>query len=256
MTRFNITNLLFAAALIYLLVHAFVNGFEPLVFVFFAIAYLLILTAGVIFTQLNFFIDHELAGDARYNEISLTFDDGPHADWTPMVLEKLAHYKVKACFFVIGEKASQQQTLITKIHEQGHLIGNHSYYHHTRFPLAKLDEMILEINKTNKLIYKFINKYPVYFRPPFGVTNPRLAKAVSQTKMLPVAWSLRTYDTSRTVGKVIRKLQKKLNGGDIILLHDQHEGIIEIIDFLIPYAQEKGFKFVPLDELLNQQAYE
>jgi peptidoglycan/xylan/chitin deacetylase (PgdA/CDA1 family) len=74
--------------------------------------------------------------------------------------------------------------------------------------------------------------------------------------MIPVAWSLRTYDTKNPKEKVIRKIRKKLNGGDIILLHDNNKDIPEILDFLIPYAQEIGFKFVSLDKLIEQKAYE
>jgi peptidoglycan/xylan/chitin deacetylase (PgdA/CDA1 family) len=220
------------------------------------ISYLLIVGAGIIFTQLNFFVEQELAGDARYNEIALSFDDGPNEEYTPQVLAKLDEYGVIASFFLIGEQVKAHPELVKKIHDQGHIIGNHSYAHHNNFAISSLKSMTDEIALCQQEIAQKIGQKPQYFRPPFGVTNPRIAKAIKQSGLTPVAWNLRTYDDSKSTQRVIKKLKKNLSGGDIILLHDKHEGIVEILDFLIPYALESGLKIVPMDKLLNLKAYE
>jgi len=255
MTRFQIANVLYIAGLAYIVImENYINvGFQ--VYLLFGISYILMLFFGVVFTQLNLFIDHELAGDARYNEIALSFDDGPNPEFTDKVLEKLSEYGVKATFFLIAQSAENHPDLVEKIDQKGHLIGNHSYYHSKKFDFVKTEEIVEEIEKANTVLQNIIGKKPLYFRPPFGITHPRIARAVRQAKMKPIAWSLRTYDTKRSTEKVIKLLRKKLNGGDIILLHDNHKGILEILDFLIPFAQESGFTFVNIDQLLNIKAY-
>lgn len=256
MTRFQIANMLYIAGLAYIIImENYINvGFQ--VYLLFGLSYILMIFFGVVFTQLNLFIDHELAGDARYNEIALSFDDGPNPEFTEKVLDKLSEYGVKATFFIIGQNAENQPDIVKKIDLKGHLIGNHSYYHSKKFDFVTTKEIVNEIEKTNSVLQNIIGKKTLYFRPPFGITHPRIARAVSQTKMKPIAWSLRTYDTKRSTEKVIKLLRRKLNGGDIILLHDNHKGILEILDFLIPFAQESGFTFVNIDQLLNQKAYD
>ncbi len=256
MTRFQIANVLYIAGLAYIVIMNNYFDVSMQVYLLFGISYLLMIFFGVVFTQLNLFVNHELAGDARYNEIALSFDDGPNPEFTKKVLEKLSEYGVKATFFLIAQNAEKYPELVEKIEEKGHLIGNHSYYHNKKFDFSKTKEIAQEIEKANEVLKKIIGKQPLFFRPPFGITHPRIARAIRQTKMKPIAWSLRTYDTSRSTHKVINLLKRKLNGGDIILLHDNHEGILEILDFLIPFAQETGFKFVNIDQLLNIKAYE
>ncbi len=256
MSKHQITNILFIAGIFYIFYADFTEGIDSLVYIFYGIIYLLILFFGVVFTQFNFFVDHELAGDARFNEISLSFDDGPNEEYTEKILAKLDEYGIKASFFVIGANAEKNKDLVKKIYEQGHIIGNHSYTHRKSIESRKVKTIIAEIDRTNTVIKDIIGKKPLYFRPPFGLTTPRVAKAIEQTNMVPVAWSLRTYDTKITTEKVIKKIRKRLNGGDIVLLHDNHEGILEILDFLIPYAHETGFKFVSMDQLLDKKAYE
>jgi peptidoglycan/xylan/chitin deacetylase (PgdA/CDA1 family) len=255
MTRFQIANALYIAGLAYIVImENYINvGFQ--VYLLFGISYILMLFFGVVFTQLNLFVDHELAGDARYNEIALSFDDGPNPESTEKVLSKLSRYGVKATFFIIGKNAEKHPELVEKIVEAGHIVGNHSYHHSKKFDFIKTKEIVAEIEKANTVIQNIIGKKPLYFRPPFGITHPRIARAIRQTKMKPVAWSLRTYDTTRSKEKVIKLLKKKLNGGDIILLHDNHKEVLDILDFVIPFAEESGFKFVNIDQLLNIKAY-
>ncbi len=257
MNRFQILNVLYIAALAFIAItERYSTGIEYKVLFLLFLSYVFILFLGVVFTQLNLFVEHELAGNARYNEIALSFDDGPNAEFTPQVLDKLSQYNVKAGFFLIGQKVDKYPELVKRIDKEGHLIGNHSYYHHIKFDFMGSREARQEIELTNESINKIIGKTPRFFRPPFGITQPRIARAIHQSNMIPVAWSLRTYDTKKSKYRVIKKLRRKLNGGDIILLHDKHPEIIEILEFLIPYAENNGFKFVRIDELINQKPYE
>jgi len=255
MSRFAILNSLYIAGFALIGMMVLFGYTSALSLVFLAITYLFILTAGVFRVGFELFIEIENAGDARYNEIAISFDDGPHPEITPKVLNKLDTFGVKAAFFCIGKNAEEHQEIIEEIHNRGHLIGNHSYHHTNNFPVFSTQDIQEDLARSNKIVADIIGFKPRFFRPPFGVTNPRIAKAVRNLKMTVVGWNLRTFDTSRSTEKVIRKIRKKLSGGDLILLHDNHEGVIEILDFLIPYAEENGLKFVRPDELIKKEAY-
>ena len=221
-----------------------------------ATSYSVLLFLGVTLTQFNFFVNHHCSGKGKNNEIALSFDDGPNAEFTEKVLAKLSKFGIKASFFLIGKNIENHRELMQRIFDEGHIIGNHSYYHRKRFYVSKSRVLEEEIHKASDYIKSLIGKKPLFFRPPFGLTNPKVARAIKRTKVLPIAWSLRTYDTTISKERVIKKIRRDLKGGDIILLHDNHESVLDILDFLIPFAQQNGLKFVPLDALLNRNAYE
>ncbi len=116
--------------------------------------------------------------------------------------------------------------------------------------------MIIEIEKTNDLIEKTIGKKPTLFRPPFGVTNPLLAKAIKTTGVISLGWSLRSWDTNGKIDKVVSRLKRKVQAGDIILFHDNRENTPEILSRFLPYLIDNGYQVVPLDKLLKVKAYE
>ncbi|EKD82177.1 MAG: chitin deacetylase, partial [uncultured bacterium] len=107
----------------------------------------------------------KLLADTR--KIVLTFDDGPHPRTTPKVLEILRQRNIKAIFFVLGLQAAKYPALVKQIHDEGHLIGNHSYSHKN---LAQLSEEGLrgELNRTSRLIESITGSKPAYLRPPYG----------------------------------------------------------------------------------------
>ncbi|HSG67110.1 MAG TPA: polysaccharide deacetylase family protein, partial [Bacteroidales bacterium] len=94
------------------------------------------------------------------------------------------------------------------------------------------------------------------FRPPFGVTNPNIARAVNSLNYTVIGWNIRSLDTVRknTAGTV-KIVKRKLRPGSIILLHDNHERIIPTLTGVIEAALEKGYTFVRPDEMLNLKAY-
>jgi peptidoglycan/xylan/chitin deacetylase (PgdA/CDA1 family) len=255
MSRFGILNTLYIAgfALIGQMVLSGYTTYFALIFL--VLSYLLILIFGVFRVGFEFFMEIENAGDSRYNEIAISFDDGPHPEITQKVLEKLNRFGVKAAFFCIGKNAEAQREIVKEIHDSGHIIGNHSYQHTNNFPIFSSSKIKNDLEKCSKIITDLTGIKPRFFRPPFGITNPRIAKAVKTLDLTVVGWSLRTFDTSKSPSKVIHKIKKNLTGGDLILLHDNHEGIIEILDFLIPFAEENGLKFVRPDELIKKEAY-
>lgn len=194
--------------------------------------------------------------DTRDKKIAITFDDGPDSEITPKVLEILDEFAVKATFFCIGNQIEKNKELLKLVNSKGHFIGNHSYSHEFWFDLYPANKMQEDIEKTNGLIFETIGKKTKLFRPPYGVTNPSLKKAIKDLGFNTIGWSIRSLDTVSKTEKTIKRIKKKLSLGDIILFHDNREQIVPILKEFLTYAKTEGYKIVPLDELLNIQAYE
>ncbi|MBS1687919.1 MAG: polysaccharide deacetylase family protein [Bacteroidetes bacterium] len=216
--------------------------------------YVSLLALGAIYIRWNFFLKSFNKG-ANQKCIALTFDDGPGQE-TAAILNILKAQNVPAAFFCIGKNASTNVDLLKRIDAEGHLAGNHSYNHGFNFDWQSANAMAAEMRKTNEAIAIAIGKTPKLFRPPYGVTNPNLAKAVGLTYMRSIGWSLRSFDTKVKDPQVLlNRVLSKLQGGDIILLHDTKAITREILTDLIINARKKGFTFVRIDKMLSIDAY-
>src|SRR5580700_8778568 len=102
--------------------------------------------------------------------VALTFDDGPHPELTPRLLDILAQEKICATFFVIGECAARSPEIVARAYGAGHEIGNHSWSHPflTHIPLARAGE---EISRTDALLHSITGEFPNAIRPPYGAMN-------------------------------------------------------------------------------------
>lgn len=214
-----------------------------------------LLILGAIYIRWNFYLKSFAKGVDNYNQLALTFDDGPNTE-TAAILDILKKHNIPAAFFAIGKNASTQPELVKRWHEEGHITGNHTFYHGIHFDWKSAKKMEEEICQTNKTIESIIGKQPRFFRPPYGVTNPNLAKAIRLTNMYSIAWNIRSFDTSaNSAEQLLHRILKKLQSGDIILLHDSVPHTREILTELIIQSQQKGFTFVRLDKMLALDAY-
>ncbi|MET3731410.1 polysaccharide deacetylase family protein [Moheibacter stercoris] len=224
---------------------------------------LLLFLVFLIFTALassqirwNLFVSSIHSGNKVGNQIALTFDDGPHPVYTPLVLDILKQHQAKASFFLIGKNAEKYPYLVERIFEEGHTIGNHSYSHSNTIGFSSKNQWIQEIQSTNLVIQKIIGKTPKLFRPPFGITTPHLGLALKQTKMTSIGWNHRTFDTAqKNVDAIVRKLEQNVQAGSIILLHDSHERIQPLLEQLLTKLANKNLSFVSLNELLDEKSY-
>lgn len=216
--------------------------------------YMALLYMGVTQIQWNYYIRSYNKGHNRHF-IALTFDDGPNTE-TLAILDVLKQEQVHAAFFCIGRNIEQNQALVLRMHDEGHVVGNHSYYHSTGFDWMNSKRMLAEIEKANSIIRKVTGRQPNMFRPPYGITNPNLYRAVKSSGMTSIGWSLRSFDTLAKDGEQLKnRIINKLTGGDIILLHDSVPLTREILTDLIRQARKKGYTFVRIDQLLDVQAY-
>jgi len=188
--------------------------------------------------------------------IAVTFDDGP-SELTSQILDILREYDVKAAFFCVGKNIEKYPAVFSRIDQEGHVFANHSYYHQSSFDLKTSSRMQEELDMTHEIAEKLTGKSMKLFRPPFGVTNPPLRKAVDAMNYSAVGWTLRSYDTSmKDIGKIIKRLKRKLKPGDIVLFHDDRQHTPHILREFLEYAKNNKFEIKRLDILLNIQAYE
>ncbi len=209
--------------------------------------FLVFLTIGITTMKFNYFMTAVNASGK--NKICLTFDDGPHEN-TIQILDVLKKHDVKAAFFVIGKNCRQQAEVLIRLRDEGHLIGNHSFSHTTNLGWASTGRIVEEINKTNQLIFELTAQKTTWYRPPFGVTNPNIARAIQTTGMKCAGWSIRSFDTViHDSEKLLERTKSRLNtNGHILLMHDTCEHSAKLLEAIILDCKKKGIKFVNLND--------
>ncbi len=170
--------------------------------------------------QWSFFLPVICKGKQGASGIALTFDDGPFPASTPLLLELLAQYKLPATFFVVGKNAAANPELIDAILAHGHTIGNHSYRHDNLLSLRSYRTIELDIQKTQDILGR-AGIRPLVFRPPIGITSPRLQPVLEHLELQTITFSCRAFDRgNRDVRDLASRVLKQLKHGDILLLHD------------------------------------
>ena len=179
--------------------------------------------------------------------IALTFDDGPNARYTPMLLDGLKKRNIRASFFLIGENIEGNEDILLQMRKDGHLIGNHTW-DHVQLDKIPAEKARLEIEKTNNRIYEASGIYPSYVRPPFGAWIKDMELSVT---MLPVFWDVDTLDwQSKNIDSILSIAQKQVHDGSIILMHDGYQTSVDAALKIADLFTEKGYVFVTADQLL------
>ena len=219
--------------------------------------YLALIIYGSSVIQANFFAPAYCAANSAEKIIALSFDDGPHKEYTPKVLSLLAQHHATATFFVIGKNIQGNESLLKQIITEGHSIGNHSYTHGFFIDFKNVQGFKDELNQTAELVFSIIGKRMKLFRPPYGVTTPNLAKAAKLLDYSIIGWNIRSLDTTNdTVEIITQRVQTQIKSGAIILFHDTSAKTIEALKQTLNFAQENGYKIVSVEQLLKIKAYE
>ncbi len=185
-------------------------------------------------------------------EVAITFDDGVDPHITPRILDMLDNYGAKATFFIIGEKAKSYPEVVRDIARRGHSIGNHSYYHRAGFPMQSSDKIYSEIARCNEVLGQILGIKPTLFRPPFGVTNPMISKAVKRSGLTSIGWSIRSLDTlGHPIEKVTKRVVSRISKGKVILLHDNRDKADILLENILQQIAQKGLNCVTINELFK-----
>lgn len=184
--------------------------------------------------------------------VALTFDDGPDPHISPVILDILRKKNVTSTFFIMGKHIPNHEAIVKRMSDEGHILGNHSYAHTNFWDFWPAKRIYRDIIQTETLIQTITGSKPMFFRPPYGVINPMVSRAIRKTSYKVIAWSNWSKDTLiREPEILLKRVIRKLTPGDIILMHDNQKITAGILERLIDEIHAKGFRIIPLDQLIN-----
>lgn len=178
--------------------------------------------------------------------VFLTFDDGPHQIFTPHILDILDEHHAKATFFLLGEKLKPNREIILRMKNANHTIGIHGF-NHISLLIKSRTEIRQQIESAKSELESILGEPVRFFRPPFGKFNRAVLKTCQQLSLRPVLWSLMTYDFYDQLSNsdLLNTFQKRLRGGDIVVLHDGNdnsERMARVLPEMIGIVWERGMK--------------
>ncbi len=195
------------------------------------------------------------------NKIYLTFDDGPHPEITPWILEQLKKYDAKATFFCLGKNAEKYPEIVKQILQDGHAIGNHGYAHLNGWKtendmyvkdfergekiLKQVKDDYVQVQDSKK-ISRFTRNDGEVFRPAYGKIKLLQIKIINRQSSI-VNWSLMPgdFDTDISSKKCYSNLTNNIKVGDIVVLHD-NEKSWKHLEYSLPkwleFIYNKGLK--------------
>jgi len=202
---------------------------------------------------------HQGAGGEH--QVAITFDDGPDPEWTPKILDILKAANVKAAFFLVGVNAERYPRLVRRIVDEGHEIGNHTYYH-PNLALCWPEHVRLELNATQLLLETITGRATTLFRPPYAAdTQPsqlselvplRIAQDLDYLVVLenidPQDWAKPGTDI------IVQRVKQQRRDGNIILLHDaggDRSQTVAALPRILDWLHTRGDTVVSLSTLLG-----
>jgi peptidoglycan/xylan/chitin deacetylase (PgdA/CDA1 family) len=189
-------------------------------------------------------------------EVTLTFDDGPDPVVTPQLLDILERHQVLATFFCIGEKAAAHPELCRDIVRRGHRIENHGQRHPNHASLYGIGGWKREVGEGLNTLERITGRRPGYYRAVAGLRNPFLDPVLHHFGIRLASWTHRAYDTRcGDADIVLDRLTRKLDAGDILLLHDGHSArsrsgnpvILDVLPRLLAELKARNLHPVPLE---------
>jgi peptidoglycan/xylan/chitin deacetylase (PgdA/CDA1 family) len=155
------------------------------------------------------------------DDVVLTFDDGPHPDGTPAVLDLLEGAGVSAIFFLVGEQVERHPGVAAEIARRGHEIAVHCHRHRVQLRLSE-QAIHDDVDRAVAVIRDATGAEPKLHRPPLGLYSPGGLRVARELALEPLLWSRWGKDWRRwtTPERIAARATRELRGGDVILLHD------------------------------------
>ena len=181
----------------------------------------------------------------KSRQVLLTFDDGPHPNATPLVLDTLKKHGLKAVFFVVGMNIRKYPALLQRIHAEGHTIGNHTFFHPNLAHQGSA-RILKEIRETNDLVRKLTGVKPTLFRPPYGGINAQVLQILRQENMDVMLWTVdpgdwRNRNMNRTIENLKRQMKFSDGGrGGVVLFHDTLPSTAHALDPFLVALKAQG----------------
>jgi peptidoglycan/xylan/chitin deacetylase (PgdA/CDA1 family) len=181
--------------------------------------------------------------------VALTFDDGPHPDWTPRILAQLRKYKVKATFCLVGVQVRAHPELVRQIVADGHSLCNHTMSHDIFLRKKPRAQIVADLAQTNALIEQVSGVRPRHFRAPGGNWSAQVTSVASALGMASLHWDVDPQDWRRPLARhIVSSVKNNTRPGSIVLLHDaggERTQTDTALRTLLPYLRGQ-FKLVAL----------
>ena len=185
--------------------------------------------------------------EERGNVVALTFDDGPHPEWTPQILDVLASEGVKATFCVVGTLGRRHPDLVRAVGDAGHALCNHSETHAVGLDRADRHTVVEEIQGGSEFLESLLGTAPRLYRPPAGSLGPVVIDVAHQGGMRVLHWTVDSRDfTKPPPEELVTRVVDAAAPGAVILLHDgdgDRSRTVAALRPLIQQLRERGFSF-------------
>ncbi|MEU2060623.1 polysaccharide deacetylase family protein [Streptomyces sp. NPDC013455] len=180
----------------------------------------------------------------RGRNMVLTFDDGPHPEYTPHILDTLAKYDVRAMFFVCGECVVENRELLARMAEEGHVVGNHTWTHPLLTTLSR-GAVRSEMESTSDAIEDAYGRPPEWFRAPYGAWNRAAFQLGAEMGMEPMGWTVDTTDWEEPgTSTIVDRVESGAAPGVVVLSHDaggDRSQTVRAIREWLPHLIDSGY---------------
>lgn len=209
---------------------------------------------GVLYPRSRLFGPNRWRLGTRERVVALTFDDGPHPEVTPRLLDLLRDLGVRATFFVIGRQAARHPEILRRMAAEGHTVGNHTQEHSYLFWALPPARVGREISLAQRAIESASGAACRHFRAPVGLKSPFQGPALRRAGLQQVSWELRFVDHARAdPARLARRLRRRLRPGSVVLLHDGRDrdpagnpAVLEALPGLLSALRSLGYRCEPL----------
>ncbi|WP_433607176.1 polysaccharide deacetylase family protein [Dactylosporangium sp. CA-139114] len=185
--------------------------------------------------------------------VALTFDDGPLPPYTGQVLDVLRRYGVPATFFCVGMNAGAHDSLLARMRDEGHAVGNHTWSH-PFLPELTQPQLIEQLERTDEAIAQACGESPALFRPPYGSRTPEVVGWMGGIDTTMVLWDVEPFDWAMPGADVIaERVLRDVRPGSIILLHDgggDRSQVVAALPRIIEDLLARSYRFLPVAELV------
>jgi peptidoglycan-N-acetylglucosamine deacetylase len=197
----------------------------------------------------------ERGPDAR-RAVALTFDDGPHPDLTPQVLEILRRYDARATFFCVGINALAYPELVARTVEEGHQVGNHTWSH-PFLPDLTRDQVLRQVDATNEALAKAAGGENTLVRPPYGARTPSVLGWLAKHGMVTALWDVDAGDWAAPgVEAVTHNVLSRVRPGSVVLMHDaggDRSQTVAALPRIVEKLLADGYELGTVDEVTRSR---
>jgi peptidoglycan/xylan/chitin deacetylase (PgdA/CDA1 family) len=207
-----------------------------------------------------YFLEQPIKKRKTIKQIALTFDDSPDDWYCPQVLRILEKYKIKATFFLIGNRIKTYKHNALAIQNAGHLIGNHSFAH-DKLTQITTEQMMEDLKLSEDVFVQELGIKPLLFRPPYGMISDEQIIELGVRGYKIINWSIDTYDWDikrNSPLELFMRIEKYAHNGGIVLLHSSgknRENTILALPLIIKSLRKRGYHFITLDKMLGLKPF-